>query len=205
MSKFSLSLADYAALAGLALASVGTVYLNTDAQLSATFSELSKEYALESQKATNERSSLSSKIDDLSNTVVSIVNEGMKKRTDEVLLAMTSLSAKTDQITVQVANMKTGSSVFDKFNSLGEQDGAKTNVYAIGDTAIGTVRLSSFDGSEAVMLQEIVNEALNQGVSLEIKFRLDEFSGVGETDFQRVVLERQIEELSRQLNAIDSR
>jgi hypothetical protein len=133
------------------------------------------------------------------------VNEGMKKRTDEVLLAMTSLSAQTDQITVQVANMKTDSSVFDKFNSLGEQDGAKTNVYTIGDTAIGTVELSSFNGSDAVMLQEIVNEALNQGVSLEIKFLLDEFSGGGETDFQRVVLERQIEELSRQLNAINSR
>jgi hypothetical protein len=59
--------------------------------------------------------------------------------------------------------------------------------------------------SDAVMLQEIVNEALNQGVSLEIKFLLDEFSGGGETDFQRVVLERQIEELSRQLNAINSR
>lgn len=205
MSKFSLSLADYAALAGLALASVGTVYLITEAKVAAAFSELSKEYALESQKATNERSGLSSKIDDLSNTVVSVVNEGMKKRTDEVLLAMTSLSAQTDQITVQVANMKTDSSVFDRFNSLGEQAGAKTSVYTIGDTAIGTVELSSFNGSDAVMLQEIVNEALNKGVSLEIKFLLDEFSGVGETDFQRVVLERQIEELSRQLNAINSR
>lgn len=162
MAGFSLKLGDYAALVGALVlvvgAGVGSNSLVSASQVDAAEARLAATIALTAQQASAERANLAAQFSQFSNDITEIVEQGVEKRTDQLLAAMSNLTQASDIVTVRVANFPSEGRFIEAFGEVASSYGTSAVIYNLGNTGIASMSISDFSSETAAALQALIEQ-----------------------------------------------
>jgi len=161
MNATKLSFGDFAGIATLLLAAIGTIYLIDIANTSASEARMMASIEGASQGISLEVSKLKDDFDSTSGSIENIVRDGLQKRSDEILLALTKVKIGPDQLSVRLTNIPTSGEFYEKFKVYATHWGTETSIYTLGDRATASINIKNFNTEQAKALQTLVNQAQN--------------------------------------------
>lgn len=195
-----LSLSDYAAIIGVVFGAVGLNYFITDATVAAQVATVTGELRLGDLAALNDRDKLRQDFLDAKLEISQIVGEGVRKRSEEIMLSLVGLTNSSDMFVITLANMPIQGSAYKKFTDFSKQFGTETSLMTLKDRAIGEIRVKSIDDEKIALIQALV-AGVDAGEmdSIQVNFRLDEASLQRGDAYAIRLLEQEIERLQSRL------